>query len=74
MPTDGSDYYNRFTSEDKKMSKKRTGNWKPLGDVPPPGEIVGTVPLVQSIDPNTLQPIEMLEAIVEVEPEAEESE
>ncbi|NOQ49095.1 MAG: hypothetical protein GQ553_00300 [Nitrosomonadaceae bacterium] len=56
------------------MGKKGTGNWKPLGDVPPPGEIAGTVPPVQSIDPNTLQPIEMLEAIVEVEPEAEESE
>jgi hypothetical protein len=56
------------------MSKKGTGNWKPLGVVPAPGEIVGTVPLVQSIDPNTLKPIEMLETIVEIEPEAEESE
>ena len=49
------------------MSKKGTGNWKPLGEVPPPGSIEGTVPPIQSIDPNTLQPIEMLEKIQSTE-------
>jgi hypothetical protein len=36
MPTDGSDYYNRFTSEDKKMAKG-IGNWKPFKE---PGDQV----------------------------------
>ena len=36
MPTDGSDYYNRLTSEDKKMAKG-IGNWKPFKE---PGDQV----------------------------------
>ena len=36
MPTDGSDYYNRFTSEDKKMAKG-IGNWNPFKE---PGDQV----------------------------------
>ena len=51
---------------------KRPGNWKPLGEVPPPGTIKGNVPLVQPIDPNTLQPIEMLEKIQTTDPEGDE--
>lgn len=36
MPTDGSDYYNRLTSEDRKMAKG-IGNWKPFKE---PGDQV----------------------------------
>lgn len=49
MPTDGSDYYNRPTSEDKKMAKG-IGNWKPFKE-PGDGVLVGN-PLLSGQRPD----------------------